>query len=156
MLRKLAALALVALFISGVGVAGEKPWMDMANCAMCKNMVAVPGLMENMTFEQYDLTKGVVSVTTVDKAHLAAYRKAHGQMMETAKKLQAGEMMELCGHCTALGAIMMKGVDQDYAETPTGDIWVMTSSKPEVATELKAWAKRNKEEMAKMHAGHEG
>lgn len=150
MLRKLAALALVALFISGVAVAEEKPWLDFENCAMCSQMAAVPHLMENMTFSQYELNRGVVSVTAVNEAQLPAYRKAHTGMMDIAKKMQQGEKAELCGHCTALGMIMMKGVDQDYAQTPSGDIWVLTSSKPEVAGELKAWAKRNKEEMAKM------
>jgi hypothetical protein len=74
-------------------------------------------------------------------------------MMTTVAKLEKGEMMDMCGSCTALGMCMMKGVNEEYVETSTGDVWIVTSDSPEVVAELQAWAKRNKEEMKKMKKG---
>jgi hypothetical protein len=65
-------------------------------------------------------------------------------------KLQQGEMLPLCGSCTAFGGLMMKGVTQEYVETQHGDVWIVTSDDDEVAAEIQAWAKRNREELAKM------
>jgi TusA-related sulfurtransferase len=71
-------------------------------------------------------------------------------MKEAGMKLQQGEMLPLCGSCTAFGGLMMKGVTQEYAETKHGDVWIVTSDDDEVAAEIQAWAKRNREELAKM------
>lgn len=150
MFRKIIVASFVALLVAGVGSAGEKPWFDMENCAMCEGMVKTPGLMESITWEQYDISNGIVCVNTVPKGNLEAYRAAHKHMEETGARLQKGEMLNLCGSCTALGAVMMKGVKEDYVQTKNGDVWIVTSDKPEVVAELHGWAKRNKDEMAKM------
>jgi TusA-related sulfurtransferase len=128
------------------------PWLDLENCAMCKPLMAEEGLMQNMSFAQYNISDGFVAVTNVEADYLEAYRKAHEGMNATVAKLQSGEMLELCGSCMALGACMMKGAKQDYVETPTGDLWVVTATDPELVTELHNWVKRNKEEMEKMKA----
>ena len=47
MSRRIIMLTLVALLASGVSVAGDMPWFDMENCAMCKNVYDNKGLMEN-------------------------------------------------------------------------------------------------------------
>lgn len=139
----------VLIMIAAVAVsAGDKPWFDNANCAMCKNMSN--DLMENTAWAQYNISKGIISVTSVPDKYVAEYRKAHQGMEQTGASLMKGEMLDLCGSCIALGACMMKGVNQEYVETPNGDIWIVTSDNPEVVAELHAWAKRNKDEMAKM------
>ena len=71
-------------------------------------------------------------------------------MKETGMKLEKGEMVPLCGSCTVFGGLMMKGVNQEYAETKHGDVWLVTSSDDEVIAEIKAWAQRNRDELAKM------
>jgi len=141
---------LVMVVAAGATTAGEKPWLDMVNCDMCKNIAATPGLLESMQWEQHDLSNGIVAVTSVPKGKLEAYRKAHMGMAETGKRLMAGEQMELCGSCTALGMCMMKGVNQEYVETMNGDVWIITSDNAEVVAELHDWVKKNKEAMAAM------
>jgi hypothetical protein len=71
-------------------------------------------------------------------------------MMKVVERLEKGETVDMCGSCNAFGAIMQKGVKEDYAETKRGDIWIVTSETPAVVAELQAWAKKNSEEMAKM------
>jgi hypothetical protein len=149
MSRKIVGLILAVLVIATVGISGEKPWFDNEHCAMCTNMMANKDLMRNMSWEQHNIANGIVSITTVDKKYLDAYRAAHAEMNKTAMRLQQGEPLELCGSCTALGMCLMKGAHQDYVETSTGDVWIVTSDDPEVVTELQNWAKRNTEEMAK-------
>jgi len=150
MSRRIILLSLVVLLTSGVAVAGDAPWFDLENCAMCKNVYDSKGLMENMTWEQVNVSNGIISITTVNKEFLPAYRKAHVSMTEIATRLQKGEQIELCGSCMALGACMSKGAAQEYVETSSGDVWLVTSDKKEVVDELQLWAKRNAEEAAKM------
>jgi hypothetical protein len=155
MIRRLTVVIVAVLVVAGAAFAGD--WFDMENCAMCKNMS--PGLMKSMSWEQVDISNGIVCITNVDKGQIDAYRKAHEKMFETSKHLQQGEQLPLCGSCTALGMCLMKGPHQEYAETSTGDVWIFTSDNPELVAELQAWAKRNREEMAMMmesksHEGH--
>lgn len=150
MLRRLTVLSLVALVAAGVAFAGELGWFDMQNCDMCKNLSKNPEVLNAITWEQANISNGIVCVTTVPDKYIEAYRAAHESMGETSKRLQSGEQLHLCGSCTALGACLMKGPHQEYAETSTGDVWILTSDKPEVVQELQAWAQRNKDEMAKM------
>jgi hypothetical protein len=149
MTRRIMLLSLAVLIVAGVATAGDKPWFDM-NCSMCKNLYGVEGLMENMSWEQLDISNGIVSVTTVTKDYLPAYREAHMGMKETGMMLQKGEMLPICGSCTAFGVFMTKGVNQEYAETTHGDVWIVTSDDDEVVAEIKAWAQRNRDELAKM------
>ena len=108
--------------------------------------------MENVTWEHHDISNGILSVTVVNEKYLDAYRAAHAEMDKTVMRLQKGEMVEMCGSCTAIGACMMKGAKQEYVETSSGDVWIVTSDKAEVVAELQSWAKRSKEETAKMKA----
>lgn len=151
MKRRMIALALLVVLVAAVGsTAGEKPWLDMVNCGMCKNLAGTPGLLESMEWEQHNLSNGVVSLTSVPKGKLEAYRAAHLSMMEMVERLMKGEEMDLCGSCTALGKCMMQGVNQEYVETTNGDIWIVTSDNAEVVAELHDWVKKNKESMAAM------
>lgn len=83
-------------------------------------------------------------------SHFPTSAHAHTKQLEVFARMQEGEPVQLCGSCTALSQILAKGVKQDYANTKHGDVWVLTSEKPEVAKELQAWATRNGEEMAKL------
>lgn len=150
MSRKMLVLSLAALLVAGASTAGEMAWFDMANCAMCKNISSHEGLMENITWEQHPISNGVVSVTTVNPKYMDSYRSCHADMEKIGAKLEAGEQVQLCGSCTALGQCIMKGVGMEYVKTSTGDVWLLTSDKPELVTEIQSWAKRNAEEMAKM------
>ena len=152
MSRILIALTLVLTLAVGVSVAGDYSkklaWFDMASCGMCKNMSAE--LYTSMTWEQHPISNGIVSVTTVTEEALPAYRKAHANMMATSEKLMTGEQMTLCGSCTAFGACLMNGANYEYVETKNGDLMIVTSDDEEIVAELKTWAAKNKEEMAKM------
>jgi hypothetical protein len=117
-----------------------------------KNMSSNPELMMSVSREQHPITGGIVSVTTVPEKYLEAYRAAHTDMVATSMRLQKGEMLEMCGSCTALGMCMMKGPNQEYVETAHGDVWILTSDDPAVVADLQSWAKHNKEEMKKMKA----
>jgi len=150
MSKKIVLLSAAIAVVFSIAFAGDAPWFDMKKCAMCKSLTETPGLMESMNYEQLNISNGIVCLTTVKGDQLKTYRDAHGKMKEVFARLEKGEAVDLCGSCTAFGMIMMKGVKQDYAETRQGDVWIVTSDKPEVVAELQGWAKRNSEEMAKM------
>lgn len=150
MSRKMLVLSLAALLVAGASTAGELAWFDMVNCSMCKNIMKHDGLMQSITWEQHPITNGVVSVTTVDPKHIDSYRSCHADMEMVGQKMGQGETMPLCGSCTALNNAIMHGVGMEYVKTSTGDVWLLTSDKPELVAEIQGWAKRNDEEKAKM------
>lgn len=148
MIRNIVTLALVGLLVAGVGVAGEMAWFDFQNCDMCNNMD--PALFDHMTWEQHDISDGVVALTIVDKNYLDSYRTASMKMAKVAEELQQGKNLKLCGSCTELGMCMAKGAMPEYVPTSNGAVMIITANKPEVVAEIQAWSKKNKEEMAKM------
>ncbi len=140
----------------GVGNAGpgESAWFDMQGCAFCKNLVKDPALMKNMTWEHYDISNGVVTITTVKPEARKSYIEARTAMMEIGKKLETGQLtmdkVPMCGHCQAYGKLMMMGAKMEWVEGSQADVTMMTSDKPEVVKEIKAFAQKNRDEMAKM------
>jgi hypothetical protein len=155
-LHKIALLfAAVALMVSGLALAGDDAWFDMENCSFCKNLTTDPELLHHMTWDQYEISNGVISVTNVDPEYEKSYETCQAQMEKVAKEMQQGKQMPMCQSCMTLGAIMMKGLHTEQVKTKTGEIWIMTSDDPELVTGVQKWAARNMDEMAKMHA-HEG
>jgi len=152
MSKKIVLLSAALALVTSIAFAGDAAWFDMKNCAMCKGLMEKPGLMESTSCEQLNIPDGIVCLTTVAGGHLEDYRAAHAQMADVVARLQKGEVLPMCGSCTAFGAIMMKGVKENYAETEKGDVWIVTSDKPEIVAELQGWAKHNHDEMAKMKA----
>jgi hypothetical protein len=158
---KRTTLLVVGLIFAGLtavsaGETTEAAWFDMENCEFCKNVTAEKGLMENMHFKNYDITNGVVTITTVKAEYKDAYMRAHKAMEALGTKMMSGEVdpttVKMCGHCQAYGGFMMKGVVFDYIQAEVGDIVVMTSATPEMVTEIQAFAKKNETEFEKMEA----
>jgi len=140
----------LALLASTSLLAGDAPWFDMENCEMCKPLSEEPGLMSNMTWEQHNISNGIVSVTTVKDEYMAAFRKAQTRMEAVTKRLQKGEQLPLCGGCTAVGQVMMKGARSESVNTNHGEVWILTAADPQIVTEIQAWAVRNQEETKKL------
>jgi len=144
-------LGFIAVIALAGGVsAGDKPWLDPQNCAMCKSLVAVPDLMMNMAWEHHNISNGIVSVTTVNEGYLDAYRAASEEMGETAKKVMSGEVTNVCGMCSALAGLMKKGAKPEYVMTHDGTIMLVTAQDPEIVGELHKWADHTNAELAKM------
>ena len=142
--------------LHGVGNAGpgESAWFDMQGCAFCKNLVKDPALMKNMTWEHYDISNGAVVITTVKPESKKSYVEAKTAMMDIGKKLETGQLtmdkVPMCGHCQAYGKLMMMGAKMESVEGSQADVTILTSDKPEVVKEIKAFAQRNRDEVAKM------
>jgi hypothetical protein len=161
-MKKTALIAVTAILfasvalLQGVGNAGpgESTWFDMEGCAFCKNLVKDPHLMENMTWEHHDISNGVVTITTVKPEFKKSYAEARTAMMDIGNKLETGQLtmdkVPMCGHCMAYGKLHMSGVKTDWVAGSQADVTVMTSDKPELVKEIKAFAQKNRDEMAKM------
>jgi hypothetical protein len=141
---------MVALVAAGVAVASDTAWFDMEKCAMCTTLFKNPELMANTNWEQHNIKGGVVSISTVGEKWLPQFRMAHADMMKVVAKAEKGEKVDMCGSCNAFGAFMKAGATRETVETSTGEVCIVTSTKPEVVAQIQTWAKRNTEEMAKM------
>ena len=151
---KIVLLTAVLMVLSGsvLAQAEETAWFDLVNCDFCKHLTTPPDLMESMSWEHHNISNGLISVTTVKEGHMEAFLAAQAKMEETGKKMEKGEPVKMCGMCSAMGALMMKGVKMENVRTQHGDIWLMTSGDPEVVKAIQEWGKRNTDEMAKMEA----
>jgi len=58
--------------------------------------------------------------------------------------------MKLCGSCQAYGKLMMSGAKIESVKGSVADVTIMTSDKPELVAEIKAFAQKNRDEMVKM------
>jgi hypothetical protein len=139
------------LMFSGV-MAEDGEWFDMPNCEMCKPMMDQPGLLEHATWEQHNISNGIMSVTTVTPEFMPQFDKARAAMEAVSKRMMAGEEVHLCPMCQAMGACFAKGLKAETVNTKHGQISIMTSDDPKVVAEIQAWAKRTNDEMAKMEA----
>jgi hypothetical protein len=146
------AVLVAALAVAGLALAGGDTWFDMENCAFCKNLSEDPELLNHMTWEQYSISNGVISVTTVEEAYASSYKKANENMAEVSKRMQKGEQLPTCNSCSTAGMFMMKGVKSESVPTKHGDIWIMTSDDPAVVEEMQKWTMKNMEELKKLEA----
>ncbi len=142
--------AFVVVFASTMTPAGEPEWFDMEKCGFCKYLMDPPEMLEHATWEHHNISNGIVSVTTIDKEYLKPFMAAMAKMEETGKKMEKGEMVEMCGACTAMGQLMMKGAKWESVNTKHGTVALMISDDPEVVKGIQMWGKRSMDEMAKM------
>ncbi len=158
-MKKLLMLTLTIALIVGVGInmtqADESKWFDMEGCVMCAGMMAEKGLMENMTWEQHNISNGVISVATVTPEFMEAFGRSCQARDAMGAKLMAGEKMDLCGSCASLASLFPKGLQHEKVATSNGNIMLFTSDKAEIVTELHTWADKNAEAMKAMMAGME-
>ena len=133
---------------------GEAMWFDLENCAFCKHLTKDPQLMQNMSWEHHDISNGVVTITVVKPEFKKAYKEAEAAMMELGKKMEAGEVnpaeVKMCGHCQHYGKLVAMGAKMEHVQGKYADVTLMTSDKPELVKEIKGFAQRNRDEMAKM------
>jgi len=131
-------LTVLALAV-GIGSAGdeEKPWFDLTNCSMCKNL-AEEGLIEHLEWENHLIKNGLITVSRVDEEYEEAMKRAEQKMTAVAAKLQSGEQVPLCGFCMSYGKLMMAGVQMEEIESEFGHITLMTASDPELVKMIHA------------------
>jgi len=135
--------------------AGETAWFDMENCDFCEFLVKDPNLLENMSWEHHDIKNGVMTITVVKPEYKEAYLEAQKGMEGVANKMQTGEVaftdVKMCGHCQTFGKLAMMGVNMEHVHGEMADVLLMTSDNPETVKEIKLFAQRNRDELAKMH-----
>jgi len=139
----------VAVLACGLTAADESAFHD---CAICKPLMAEPGLLEHLRWQGHGIAMGMIAVTSVDPSHQQAYQRAHGKMLEAVKRLEAGDSMELCPFCQGMNALAQAGARIENVEAPGAHIMVITSDKPEVVARIHEHLRRANE----MHAQHHG
>ena len=145
----------VAVLVMALAVMAEepeKPWFDMVNCEFCKHLMDDPELLNHTTWEHFNITNGIINVTTVDKEYLDSYHAAGEEMMKVGKRLMDGEKVQMCGSCQAHGTLIQAGAKMEHIETQRGHVMLVTSDNPEMVAKIQAWAKRNIDELAKLEA----
>ena len=141
-----AALIAIAIVAPLTTAGEEKPFFDLENCAICKNLGAEEGLMDHIDWETHLLDNGALTVSYVPEEYKAAMARAHGKMMAVVQKMESGESVHLCGFCTSYGALMTSGAQIKEFETKTGSISLMTSTDAKVVEMIHAHSNKTEEE----------
>ncbi len=147
------ALVFALVFVFGALNASEEgAWFDMENCDMCAPMMAEKGLMENISWESYSISNGMLSIASAPEKYEEAFGKACASMDEMGKKMMADKdmKMKLCGHCKSYSSLLGGGATIEKIETKTGHVTLLTSSDEEIVGKIHAHVERNNVEMAKM------
>ena len=142
----LALLAFVAMV-----TAEEKPWFDMENCVFCKHLLEDPHLLENMTYEHYDIANGLLMVSTVKPEFKESYHKAMQKMEKVGQEMAEGKLTDayMCGSCEHYGKLMMAGVKLEHVPFSAGDIVLMTTDDPELLKMVWEHGRHNRDELKK-------
>jgi len=145
-------ITIAVVFLFSFSAADEKPWFDMEHCGFCKILTEYEGLLDNMTWDHYEISNGIVTISTVSEDYREAFDEVGTRMKEVGDKVLRGEEVPLCGMCSAMGQFFSQGVKYEQVKTKNGDFSIMTSDKPEVVEEMKKWTRRTNEEMEKFLA----
>jgi hypothetical protein len=128
-----------------------KPWFDLQNCAMCKHLAAEEGLMDAMHWEIHKIDNGMLTVATIPENMKAKFKKAEAAMAKTAKEMESGKELPLCGFCEAYGKLMAAGVKTQEFKGEAANVSLITSDDPAVVKQIHAMADRTiKEHKAMM------
>jgi len=152
--RQLIIPFLAVLLVAMTVMAGEKPWFDMENCDFCKHLMTDPHLMENMTWEQYELSNGLMVVTTVKPEYVESFEKAMKEMEKLGTEMAEGKRtdVKMCGHCEYYGMLMASGAKFENFKTGAGYIDIITSDNPEILKKIRTYAANNDKAMAEWKA----
>ncbi|MDZ4723382.1 MAG: hypothetical protein SGI97_05715 [candidate division Zixibacteria bacterium] len=152
-MRKILAIAALVIAAGMMVMADEKPWLDLENCAYCKQFTAQPGLMEHCHHEYHNISNGVVSIFTVEKDYQDKMAAAMLGMQKVGEDIGkgTGAVPVLCGHCEAYGKFMMSGkVNSEEVKSGLMTMALMTSSDSATVAELHAFGEKSNAEGKKM------
>lgn len=144
-------LSVAALVYSFAGESKEAAWFDMKNCDMCVAISSSPHLMENMTWEHFNISGGMMTVTTVKGDFVEQFRTAESKMGEAVEKMIAGKEVKLCNACSAYGGLIAKGAKHEEFVTLYGSVSLITSNDAELVTMIQDWGNKTNAEMNKFH-----
>ncbi|OGC79748.1 MAG: hypothetical protein A2145_03035 [candidate division Zixibacteria bacterium RBG_16_40_9] len=120
---------------------------EFSKCQVCKAMVPY---METewwwgTNHEVYDLKNGMVVMHWIaDNNNVGNFHKMCGEMKtaqgEVMKMSQANLQTKLCQHCQNMAAIGKEGANFEGFETKNGNMWIVTSDKPETVNKIHTMA----------------
>ena len=152
MRRVVAPTLLIVFLVVALIAADEKPWFDMENCGYCCVLMKNPELLPNTDWEHHKISNGVMSVTTVKEAYKKDWDEAMAAMIAIGKKAEAGEPVNMCGMCEAMGNLIVKGARMESVDTRHGNVLLLISNDPAVVADIHAWADKTNAEHAKIEA----
>jgi len=152
LLGVVALVALVALALTVTAAGEDQAWFDLDNCAICKNLSAEKGLIDNIQWESHLIASGMLSVAKVPAEYEEVYNRASKNMQASVMKMQQGEPAKLCGFCMSYGKLAMSGAKVEEVHSKVGHIGLVTSADENVVKMIHAHGQRTIDEYKKMQA----
>lgn len=166
-MRKFTLFLSVLVVLAGAAFAGpdhpmrtESGWFDMEKCEFCRNMLADPGLLPHMTWENLKTTDGMVQIATVQPEYAASYAKCMQAMNTLGNDMSSGKRnpteVKMCGSCAAFSQMMMEGVTYETIDGEAADVTIITADDPALVARIHEYCDRNNSEMALLMGGGGG
>ena len=127
---------------------GEKPWLDMQKCQICKCMGEHMETMQHVTWETHKIDHGMLSASVIPSEHRAMVEAIHKKMHAMGNLRATGKEMELCGFCDSYGALKQAGAKEQEITTDFGMITMLTSDDSDLVKKIHDHADRTIKEFA--------
>lgn len=118
----------------------EKPWFDMENCEICQHMAKHQKMMAKIKWGIYKMDNGFCAVSVIPEDFKSTMEEVKAGMQGTISKAMSGEKVEMCGHCSGYGELIMAGAKMQEFETVGGEVTIFTASDEEVVAKLHEFA----------------
>lgn len=144
------------VLLAAVATAGESaPWVDMADCPICRNVSHEEGLLENMTWEHHLTSTGVMTVSTVKPEYQEKFEGAKARMKELLGKVVAGEAIEICGYCTSISSLLKEGAKAENVVTASSDIMLISSTDEAMIAKIHTHGRKTIDFLETAHEEHD-
>ena len=130
-----AILALIGIAIQAQEPAAPK-WLDPANCYFCQPLTQTEGLMDNMTWENHNITNGTVSIVTYAPEWKDKYKSAATEMMKRWQTYDPAKPQPMCGLCAAWTKMPMDKMTTEKIEFKSGELEISTSNDSAVVAQM--------------------
>jgi hypothetical protein len=153
-MRKLALILLpmAVLALAGVSLQAEEgvKWLDPQNCYFCQPLTETEGLMEHVSWENYKIANGIVSVTTYAPEWKDKMKAASAAMQKRWAEYDPTKEYHMCGMCRAWTQLPLDKIKMENVEFTGGELSLSTSDDPAIVAKLHEIADKTTVEMATM------
>jgi len=128
------------LALVGIAIQAQEPtapkWLDLTNCYYCQPLTQTEGLMDHLTFENFNIKNGCVSVITYAPEWKDKYKAASVEMQKRWQAYDPAKPQPMCGMCAAWTKLPMDKLSMESVEFAGGEMGLKTSADPALVAQM--------------------
>ena len=154
-MRKVLIIAAMVVLVASMMATGEEPqWLDPANCDFCRPLTEPPEMLQNLHWQNFKVTNGVMTVTTFAPEWKEPYEAANAKMEAFWETFDPTKPYHMCGMCQAYMGVDWTKVTADAVDFDGGQVSLMTTTDSATLAALHSITDRTVAEYEAMLKGH--